>query len=88
MSNTLPSDTNADSTSNPNVNCLQGMKCPDCGSFGPFKILVSSVAFCTVTDDGLEFVGGDTDWDPKSDCSCMSCPKTGTVADFREENVQ
>lgn len=88
MSNTVPFDASADSSTNPNVNCLQDMKCPFCGSFGPFKILVTSVAFCTVADDGLEFIGGDTDWNDKSDCSCIRCLKSGTVADFREENVQ
>ena len=26
---------------NPNVNCLQGKRCPECGSFGPLEITVS-----------------------------------------------
>lgn len=88
MSNILSSAPDMGSTTNPNVNCLQGMKCPDCGSFGPFKILVTSVAFCIVADDGFEFVGGDTDWDGNADCSCTQCPKSGTVAGFRVESVQ
>jgi len=64
---------------NPNENCLAGMACPYCGSFGPFSIR----AECTVevTDDGT----GDTkdfEWGEHSHICCCACNQQGTVAEF------
>lgn len=70
--------------SNPNTNCLAGMACPGCKSFGPFIIVVTTPA--TVTDEGIEEYGhGHVDWDDKSNCHCVECDHNATVADFRKE---
>ena len=64
----------------PNTNCLQGMKCPECGALEPFKIAISTIA--TVYDDGTEEFG-DTEWDDDSYCECGSCSHSGIVEQFR-----
>ena len=38
--------------SNPNTNCLEGLRCPECGSYAPFGIGTFSSA--VVYDDGIE----------------------------------
>lgn len=68
-----------------NENCLLGMKCPKCGSEGPYGIAVK--AWCPdVTDDGTDGLG-DIEWDDKSICVCKACDFNGVVADFYEENT-
>ena len=66
-------------TKNPNNNCLDGFKCPECGSFEPFRIT------CTATiemwDDGSDNHEG-IDWEDDSPCLCLSCPHVGTVKTF------
>jgi len=64
-----------------NTNVLEGMKCPNCFSTGPFQI-VGKTLF-TVTDEGT----GDhshVEWDDDSVCLCESCKFDGTVKDFLE----
>lgn len=68
---------------NPNENCLDGMACPRCGAFGPFKIHVTQSGIAEVDDDGTDFVGGDTEWDDDSACHCLSCGHQATVRQFR-----
>ena len=65
-----------------NDNCLGGMRCPECGSQGPFGIGVTAWA-PSVSDDGFD-VGTLTDieWDEGSACRCDACGYDGTVADF------
>ncbi len=65
---------------NPNTNCLEGMRCPQCGSYGPFQIEARTVVL--VEDDGTEFVGAEIEWDNDSFCACPECEKVGVVADF------
>jgi hypothetical protein len=64
-----------------NTNCLDGMQCPQCKSFEPFKIAVNTVmkVFDNGTDDH-----GDTEWDDDSYCECGECGFFATVADFSE----
>lgn len=63
-----------------NVNCLEGMRCPQCSSLQPFEIYVS--ACLTVFDDGT----GDTsmhEWNDGSDCTCPECSFRGIVSHFK-----
>lgn len=64
-----------------NSNCLAGMKCPKCGSEGPFNIVMSSEFM--LYDDGTAGYG-DTEWGPESRCRCPGCQFEGTVRDFQE----
>lgn len=66
---------------NPNENCLEGFRCPKCGSYEPFKIAANS--WFEVHDSGTDSFA-DVEWDHDSSCICMSCNYTGTVADFEE----
>lgn len=68
---------------NPNAGVLEGMSCPECGDFGPFKIAVSTWA--RVGDDGSAEHEGDTEWDDTGTCICLECHHTGTVLTFSEE---
>lgn len=69
-------DTVSDST---NKNCLEGLKCPRCGSFGPYKIDATVLAI--VSDEGVEHVE-DPDWNDQSSCTCCDCGHAATVCDF------
>ncbi len=50
-----------------NTNCLEGIKCPQCGNGAHFRI--EAVIVCHVTDDGSEPTG-DHHWDKDSFCHC------------------
>jgi hypothetical protein len=65
---------------NPNQNCLEGMQCPACKSYGPFAIAISAIA--VIHDDGADNYG-DTEWDGGSYCSCPDCDHDGIVSDFQ-----
>lgn len=67
---------------NPNENCLEGMRCPECGSFGPFKILASKSGMVEVSDDGTDDIQGNTEWDDDSTCECCECDHLSTVRKF------
>lgn len=73
------------SAENPNQNCLEGMSCPKCGDFGPFKIFVTQSGMTEVSDDGTDFINGDTEWDEDSDCECIACGHSAKVRQFRGE---
>ena len=69
-----------------NVNVLEGLRCPKCGSEDQFGITCLTVA--TVADDGIDEYG-DMEWEPTSGMSCQGyntdgnpCDFAGTVADF------
>ena len=68
-----------------NENCLRGMRCPHCGSEGPFGIAIDAVYL--VSDDGVEEQLGDNDWDAASYCECRACGNAQTVGAFYEENA-
>lgn len=67
-------------TRNPNINCLVGMRCPVCGSFGPFRIRTTCTSL--VSDDGTED-SVDFDWDDDSNCDCTACAFRHTVKAFK-----
>ena len=68
-----------------NTNCLDGMQCPKCTSFEPFKIEVKTImkVFDSGTDDH-----GDTQWDADSYCECDKCGFSAIVADFSETSPE
>jgi hypothetical protein len=69
-----------------NTNCLEGMKCPKCGSLEPFLIEVVTVQ--RFTDEGEDFLGdkgSDTEWNDESYCHCVHCEYEGKVGDFRTD---
>ena len=66
----------------PNINCLEGMRCPSCKSYGPFLFTVS--ATCLVSDDGTDDFY-DVEWDDHAWAGCKQCEYQGTVSDFYEE---
>ena len=65
-----------------NDNCLDGLVCPKCGSFEPFKIEASG--YFLVWDEGTDGVPESTDWSDDSSCVCPKCSFFGTVADLRK----
>jgi len=64
-----------------NENCLAGLRCPNCGSYGPYRIEIKTLA--TVTDDGTDEYEG-ADWEDESFCGCIDCSHDGKVADFKD----
>jgi len=71
-------------SANPNTNCLAGMQCPKCQSYGPFHVTVTSVV--NMADDGSEWVSGyGEEWGDDSPAWCPSpCNFEGPVRDFKE----
>lgn len=62
----------------PNKNWLESMKCPGCGSEGPFEI--AGRAWFRVSNDGSsEFT--DLEWDDGSELHCPKCLWNGEVQD-------
>jgi hypothetical protein len=68
-----------------NTNCLEGMKCPECGSLEPFRIEIKTMLL--MYDDGSEDdkLSGSQEWDDDSYCECCGCLRHGTVQDFKTE---
>ena len=66
-----------------NTNCLQGMQCPTCHAYEPFRIAVTTIVF--MYDEGSEDdkMGRDQEWDETSYCECCACGFSGTVNDFQ-----
>jgi hypothetical protein len=66
-----------------NTKHAAGMKCPGCGSLGPFYI---QGATCNITlDDDKGIIDFDeAEWVEEDACSCMgtNCDFSGTVGDF------
>jgi hypothetical protein len=63
-----------------NTNCLENIKCPDCGNEGSFRI--AGTAIFIVTDDGTGD-HGDVEWDDGSYAECAGCKRHGTLKDFK-----
>ena len=63
-----------------NSNCLEGIRCPECGSEEPFNI--SAQAVFRVCDDGTESYG-DVEWDDNSAIMCLECWHRGKVKAFK-----
>jgi len=65
----------------PNENCLKGMKCPECGSFGPYKI--ASSCWAVWTDEGTENYT-ELEFGDEDRCICLDCKNNGTVKVFED----
>lgn len=66
-----------------NENCLEGIRCPECGNTDEFYIYGSATFL--VVDDGVE----DTvnpEWDNDSPTQCTQCKHTDDLYFFMEEN--
>ena len=66
-----------------NTNCLEGVRCPQCGNQDEFRIEV--VAVCKVTDDSAE-ITGDLEWTDDSWCYCPKCDNEGILGKFRDQD--
>ena len=63
-----------------NSNCLEGVRCPQCGQEKRF--LITATITCDVTDDGSEPIG-DHYWDGDSFTRCPECEHEGRLKEFR-----
>lgn len=60
-----------------NTNCLEGMRCPECGNED--KLLILAEVWVAMTDEGSDpfdddlKLRGDIDYDNDSSCSCPQC---------------
>jgi hypothetical protein len=65
-------DTGLISESNPNTNCLEGKRCPSCGSFGPFEMFVSMRVI--LGDDGVQMADDPAvEYFDETSASCSEC---------------
>jgi len=64
----------------PNTNVLEGIKCPDCGSEGPFDITASAL-FENVADGGFTNFSN-VEWANNDLITCKECRHSGTVGEF------
>jgi hypothetical protein len=68
---------------NPNVNCLSGKCCRQCGSYGPFEVVV--LMRILLTDDGSgDAEDGAIEYDDDSPAMCHACRYSGKFGDFDE----
>lgn len=67
-----------------NSNCLEGIRCPRCGSHEPFYIGPVEIVL-RVHDDGTEptIAPGDAEWDDDTDIICEECRHSGIVSEFK-----
>lgn len=71
----------SESRVNPNSNCLEGKRCPTCGSYGPFEVVVKmrvllrDSGICSVQDPATEY-------DDDAYTTCRSCGRQGRFGDF------
>jgi hypothetical protein len=65
----------------PNNNCLAGKRCPNCGSYGPFEVVVSIrvLLYDTGADDAED---GSIEYDEDSPAICEACQYSGKFGDF------
>ncbi len=64
-----------------NTNCLEGIKCPKCGSEGPFVVEVTTQVM--LHDEGSEDYNSDVRWDGDSYIRCVECDHDGQAKEFR-----
>lgn len=65
----------------PNGNCLDGKRCPNCGSYGPFEVVVSMrVLLYDIGASDAE--NGSIEFDRDSLALCSACRYAGKFGDF------
>jgi len=66
---------------NPNVNCLDGKRCPKCGSYGPLEVEVSMriLLYDEGSDDAKD---GSIEYDDDAPAMCYACRYEGKFGDF------
>lgn len=62
-----------------NINCLEGLACPHCGSQDAFDIDVRTTV--RMHDNGTEHMT-DAEWDAESAITCTDCNHRGTAGQF------
>ncbi len=71
-------------TKNPNINCLEGKECPNCGSYGPFEVAATMwVLLCDNGTDDAE--DGTVEYDNNAPAKCCECDYEGVFGDFDEK---
>ena len=70
----------------PNINCLEGIRCPSCKQ--EHRFVIEALISVTLTDDGVEDQDGECEWYGESPCACPECEFLGTIKDFHIENQQ
>jgi hypothetical protein len=70
---------------NETVADVWGLQCPSC--WRDSQIHIDIIVSVTLTPDGTDYEGGDHEWDDKSFCRCDACGNSGTVADFKIDEV-
>jgi len=65
----------------PNVNCLDGKRCPKCGSYGPFEVVVSTrvLLYDTGSNDAED---GSIEFDDDALAMCYDCQYEGRFGEF------
>lgn len=72
-----------EATTNPNANCLEDKRCPTCGSYGPFEIIVTMKVL--LYDNGTDNADdGTTEYGNDTPTTCCSCQHEGKLGDFDE----
>lgn len=70
-------------SANPNHNCLEGKRCPECGSYGPFEVAISMRVL--LLDSGTnDAEDGAVEFDDDSWTRCCACRHGGKFSDFSE----
>ena len=65
----------------PNSNCLDGKRCPNCGSYGPFEVVVSMRVL--LYDSGAGDAENESiEYDDDSLALCDACRYAGKFGDF------
>lgn len=66
-----------------NDNVLAGVECPNCGSQGPFKLVVTVRGTATVSDDGWDdLCSEESDFDDGAPARCSKCGHEAAFSTF------
>lgn len=68
-----------------NMNCLEGIACPQCGNED--RMMIAARVVADVTDEGADVApsryGNGFEWDDESHCRCPVCDRNGPLGAFR-----
>lgn len=71
------------SSISPNSNCLEGKRCPECRSHGPFEVVARMRVL--LYDNGIDDAkDGTIEYDGDARTICYSCRYEGQFGDFDE----